>query len=344
MAFIPTTDSHINHDSSPVPVVVPSAGDGPIAPSVEEPTAAPSSDGPPGIESSRATDQPSESVRSDKQTTANRVAVWDVPFDCLDMQQSVDRIDQLIQRRVPSYVITANLNYCMLHHQSDAVRQVTSDAALILADGQPIVWRSRLGNRPLPTRVAGSEMIDHLSRRAAEKGWRVYFLGGQEGVASRAAEELRRRYPALQIAGTESPPYRPLSPEEQVAQAARIQEAGTDLLLVAFGQPKGELWIHQHYRTLGVPVSIQLGASFDFLAGSAKRAPKIYQRLGLEWAYRMCSDPKRLMPRYAGNAAFLIGALWQDWKRQVTAWGLGQWEDGSRRRDRASQPPRDAAV
>lgn len=260
--------------------------------------------------------------------TGERVDVWDVPFDRLDMRESVDHIDRLIQRGEPSYVVTANLNYCMLHHQSEAVRQITAGAALILADGQPIVWRSRLGNRPLPTRVAGSEMIDHLCRRAAEKGWRVYFLGGQEGVAHAAAEELRRRHPKLHVAGTESPPYRSLSPEEQIEQAARIRDARTDLLLVAFGQPKGELWIHKHYRTLGVPVSIQLGASFDFLAGTAKRAPEVYQRFGMEWAYRMFSDPKRLIPRYAGNAAFLAAALWRDWKRQVTAWGLGEWDRG----------------
>ena len=250
------------------------------------------------------------------------VDVWDVPFDRLDMGQSIDAIDRLIERREPSYVITANLNYCMLNAEDAAVRQITKDADLILADGQPIVLRSQLKPNPLPERVAGSEMILHLCRRASEKGHRVYFLGGIEGVAETCANRLQSMFPGLQVAGTECPPFRKLSDEEHAAQLKRIRDAKTDLLFVAFGQPKGEKWIHENYRELGVPVSIQLGASFDFIAGTATRAPEIYQKLGLEWAYRMCSDPKRLVPRYAGNAWYLGKALVRDWKEQVSRWGM----------------------
>ncbi len=191
---------------------------------------------------------------------------------------------------------------------------MTEDAALILADGQPIVWRSRWTGRPLPQRVAGSEMIYELAERARDRDWGIYFLGGDEGVAATCADRLTQRYPGLRIAGVESPPFRPLSEQEQREQDARIIGSGADLLLVAFGQPKGEKWIHQNYRRLGVPVSIQLGASFDFIAGTAKRAPRIWQRLGMEWAYRMLSDPKRLLPRYSANAWFLMKAMLQDLK------------------------------
>lgn len=284
----------------------------------------------PGEATGLAEAKPCETDLNGQQTPAeiarDTVTLWDIPFDRLDMWQSVDRIDSLIQRRVPSYVVTANLNYCMLHDQDETVRQITRDAALVLADGQPIVLRSRLSKTPLPTRVAGSELIIHLAGRAAARGHRVYFLGGEEGVASRCAARLQEMHPNLQVAGVESPPFRELTPQEQAAQDQRIRDAGTDLLLVAFGQPKGEKWIHQNYLRLGVPVSIQLGASFDFLAGTAKRAPEGFQRIGMEWAYRMASDPKRLVPRYAGNAAFLARALSRDWRRQVTQWGMGDWE------------------
>lgn len=261
----------------------------------------------------------------DHETTRPRdtVEIWGIPFDRLTMAQSVDAIDRLIQRRIPSFVVTANLNYCMLHDRDEHVRRISSEADLILADGQPIVWRSRIESTRLPVRVAGSEMIRHLCSRAAEKGHRVFFLGGAQGVAETCAARLKKMYPDLQVAGTLCPPFRPLSELEHTALLQRIGEAEPDLLLVAFGQPKGEKWIHENYRTLGVPVSIQLGASFDFIAGTATRAPEIYQRFGVEWAYRMMSDPKRLVPRYAANAWFLGKALIRDWQRQVARWGMG---------------------
>ncbi|TWT53738.1 putative N-acetylmannosaminyltransferase [Rubripirellula amarantea] len=250
--------------------------------------------------------------------------VWDVPFDNVTLEEAVEKIGELIERDAPSYVITANLNYVMLHHRDAAMPEVTRDADLILADGQPIVWRSRIGEHPLPERVAGSEMIYTLAEMAAKKGWGIYFLGGMPGVGATAAEKLTKQFPGLKVAGVESPPYRELSELERASQAARIRESGAKLLLVAFGQPKGEKWIHENYAKLGVPVSIQLGASFDFIAGTATRAPRWCQKTGMEWGYRMMTDPKRLIPRYWSNATFLLTALIEDWKRAVIKWGM--WE------------------
>lgn len=252
------------------------------------------------------------------------VTIWDVPFDRLNMRESIDAISRLIERRQPSYVVTANLNYCMLHENDVEVARITRDADLILADGQPIVWRSQLEPNRLPERVAGSEMIVHLCRRAAAEGWRVYFLGGVEGVAERCSRRLQAEFPGLSIAGVECPPFRQFGEQEQADQLRRIREAGTDLLFVAFGQPKGEKWIHANLASLGNACCIQLGASFDFIAGTAVRAPKMYQRIGMEWAYRMMSDPIRLIPRYLSNASFLAKAILADWQNQVKRWGM--WE------------------
>lgn len=260
-----------------------------------------------------------------KTTGPDRAEIWGVPFDCVTLQQAVAQIEAFIVRGRPSYVITANVNYLMLHHRHREMRKITQHADLILADGQPIVWRSKMGGCPLPERVAGSEMIYRLAEQASEHGWGIYFLGGQPGVAATCAGRLTDLYPGLKIAGVESPPFRAMTDQEQAAQDERIRNSGAQLLLVAFGQPKGERWIYEHYQRLGVPVSIQLGASFDFVAGTAQRAPVFWQRTGLEWAYRMMSDPRRLVPRYASNAWFLATALVEDWKRKVTSWSLGEW-------------------
>ncbi len=240
------------------------------------------------------------------------VAVWGTSFSRMTMQQTVAFADQIICRGVPEYFITANLNYLMLTEQVPSLHPVNERAAAMLADGNPIVRRSRFTDTPLPERVAGADLIVELARLSAEKGYRLFLLGAAPGVAQTAAEKLVEQFPSLKIAGCYAPPFRPLSPEEQSQMLQRIRDAGTDILLVAFGQPKGELWVHEHLAELNVPLSIQLGASFDFLAGTARRAPRLWQRIGCEWLYRACSDPRRLMPRYASNAWFLMRCLWRD--------------------------------
>ncbi|MEM1224066.1 MAG: WecB/TagA/CpsF family glycosyltransferase [Planctomycetota bacterium] len=260
------------------------------------------------------------------------VTIWDVPFDRVNIDQALHRIEELVDRRVPSYAITANLNYCMLHESDASVRRITADADLIVADGQPIVWRSQLTQNPLPERVTGSDMLGHLCRMAAYRGWRIYLLGGARDVPERAAEALRKTYPRLKIVGTESPPFRDLSEQEKASQRERIRSARPDILLVAFGQPKGDHWIYENHDELGVPFSMQVGASFDFMAGNVHRAPLWMQVTGLEWFHRMIHEPRRLVPRYAANAVFLGQALVRDWRRLVTHWGLGNWTANERRR------------
>jgi N-acetylglucosaminyldiphosphoundecaprenol N-acetyl-beta-D-mannosaminyltransferase len=221
-------------------------------------------------------------------------------------------VDRLIERRRPGFFITANLQYAMLAAHDPRLAEVNRSAAFLLADGMPMVWYSRLLGRPLPERVAGSDLIYLLCRRAADRGHRVFFLGGKPGAAADAATTLSWMYPGLTVAGIEAPELESLSADEHQGLIARIRNARADLLMVAFGQPKGELWLAENLAALGVPACVQVGASFDFVAGRASRAPRWMQRLGLEWLYRTVCDPKRLGPRYARNAWFLLKAVIRD--------------------------------
>ena len=190
----------------------------------------------------------------------------------------------------------------MLTESLPDLREINLRAAFILADGAPLVWGSRLRGSPLPECVAGSDLIFHLCEEAAREGFRVFLLGGGEGVAEEAARRLVDRYPGLQVVGVECPPFREPTPEEEEALLDRIRMARPDLLFVAFGQPKGERWIVRHFERLAVPVSVQVGASLDFAAGRVRRAPRWMQKTGLEWAFRLSLEPRRLLGRYAGNA------------------------------------------
>lgn len=256
--------------------------------------------------------------RSARFVPPRKLDVWGLPFAAVTLDETLDAIGNMIADRTARIVVTANLNYAMLSAQRDDLTEINRDAALILADGQPIVWRSRFGrSEPLPERVAGSELIYRLGERSAAEGWKIYLLGAAPGVAQKCADGLQALYPGCQIVGVDSPPFRALSETEQHEQIARIRKAEPDVLLVAFGQPKGEQWIHRHMASLQVPVSIQLGASFDFVAGTARRAPRWCQRTGSEWAYRMLCDPKRLVPRYAANAGFLFKTVCAETARAV---------------------------
>jgi N-acetylglucosaminyldiphosphoundecaprenol N-acetyl-beta-D-mannosaminyltransferase len=229
--------------------------------------------------------------------------------------EAAEAVAGLVAGGRPSYFITANAHYAMASHGEPALRALNERAAFILADGAPLVWASRWRRRPQPERVAGSDLFFDLCEQAARRGHRVFFLGGPPGVAEAAARRLEGLYPGLVVAGVCCPPFRPLSDEEQADLVAGIRDARPDLLLVAFGQPKGEHWIARHLRGLGVPACVQVGASLEFVAGRVRRAPRWVQRVGMEWAWRIGTDPIRLGPRYARNAAFLLWMALRDLRR-----------------------------
>jgi N-acetylglucosaminyldiphosphoundecaprenol N-acetyl-beta-D-mannosaminyltransferase len=270
-----------------------------------------------------ATDLVAQSIESlqdvlcDVRRAPETTTVWGLPLACVTYHQTVDLVDRLIARRKPAFFITANVHYAMLSAGDSRLQALNQRAAFIVADGMPLVWYSRCSGRPLPERVAGSDLIYLLCLRASQRRYRVFLLGGSPGVADEAAARLQARYPGLHIVGVESPPFRDQSDDEDAALVERIRAATPDLLFVAFGQPKGELWLDRNCERLGVPACVQIGATLDFVAGRVRRAPQWVQRLGLEWAYRMFKEPLRLAPRYARNGLFLLRATLGDLWRAV---------------------------
>ena len=238
-------------------------------------------------------------------TTNDREWVWGVPFAPITLDQTIAAVSMMIAAGRPSFFITANTHYAMLTEQAADLGAINERATFIVADGKPIVWASRWRRTRLPERVAGSDLIFRLSEEAAAKGHRVFLVGGGEGVAELAARRLTDRYPGLQIVGTACPPYRESTPGEQAELIDGIRAARPDLLIVAFTMPKGERWIAANLDALGVPVVVNVGAAIDFAAGRIRRAPKWMQKTGLEWAFRLWLEPRRLFKRYAQNAWFI---------------------------------------
>ena len=268
-------------------------------------------------------DRREESVSCDLTTASETISVeaeeiWGLRLARLTYQGALDRVDHLVrqsrlaERGRANFFITANLHYAMLTDRDSRLQEVNDRADFILADGMPMVWYSRLVGRPLPQRVAGSDLIYRLAEQAAQRGHTLFLLGGGPGVAEKAAENLQALNPGLAIAGIESPMLGEMSPGEHQELIERIRCSGADLLMVAFGQPKGELWLAEHCEALGVPVSVQLGASFDFVAGRITRAPRWMQRIGAEWLYRIYHEPRRMIPRYTADAVFLAKSLLAD--------------------------------
>jgi N-acetylglucosaminyldiphosphoundecaprenol N-acetyl-beta-D-mannosaminyltransferase len=230
----------------------------------------------------------------------------------LTLAETVAAVGKLIEAGQPSYFITAPTHYAMLTEQHPDLRSINARAAFIVADGAPLVWASRWTGAPLPERVAGSDLIYELSAAAARHGHRLFLLGGAEGIAAEAARRLCERYPGLQIAGHVCPPFREPTAAEEADLIEQIRAARPDILMVAYGQPKGERWIVRHYEQLGVPVCVQVGASLDFAAGRVRRAPRWMQKSGLEWAFRLGLEPRRLFLRYTRNAGFIATRVVRD--------------------------------
>jgi N-acetylglucosaminyldiphosphoundecaprenol N-acetyl-beta-D-mannosaminyltransferase len=225
------------------------------------------------------------------------IAILGVPFDNVTKAEAVELIRQMVASRRSHYLVTANVDFLVQAQADVELRRILFDAHLVLCDGTPLVWASRLLGNPLPERVAGADLAPLLIRIASEENFRLFLLGGTPDSTNHALANIKAKYPQLSIAGY-SPPFDKLLEMDHEEIKRRITEADPDLLFVSFGCPKQEKWIAMHYQSLGVPVAAGVGGTIDFLAGNLKRAPLWMQRTGLEWLFRMIQEPRRLFRRY----------------------------------------------
>jgi N-acetylglucosaminyldiphosphoundecaprenol N-acetyl-beta-D-mannosaminyltransferase len=238
------------------------------------------------------------------------VWVWGIPYTPLTYAETLETICTLIEEEQPSYFITANTHYAMLTRDNPDLREVNDRAAFILADGAPVVWASRRGGVALPERIAGADLVFSLCEIAAGRGYRVFLAGAAPGVAEEAAARLRARYPGLMVDTACPPRFQGQSDEEYQEFKAKILAARPHLLFLAATQPQGERWLFQNLEDLGIPVvGVPVGSTVDIAAGRLGRAPVWMQKVGLEWFYRLVSEPRKLLTRYARNGRFIAGTI-----------------------------------
>lgn len=240
---------------------------------------------------------------------SERVNILGVPVVTATFDAAVQQVVAWAQGELlpsgPPIVVALDVHGLSLLADQAVLRRAL-DGATFLPDGAPLVWLGRLlGARPME-RARGSDLLREVSRRTAPLGLRHYFLGGHPGIPQQLAHALAARYRGLQVAGAESPPFARLEPRERPAVAQRINRAGPDVLWVGLGTPLQHWWAADLRPHLACKVVITVGAAFDFVAGRRPEAPRLVQRVGLEWLWRAALEPRRLGPRYLKhNTRFL---------------------------------------
>jgi N-acetylglucosaminyldiphosphoundecaprenol N-acetyl-beta-D-mannosaminyltransferase len=246
--------------------------------------------------------EPSGRAASAQSTrAAERVNVLGVGVSVLTMQQAVDIIDGWIATGDHQYVCVTGVHGVMESQDHAELRHIHNRAGLVTPDGMPLVWMSRLKGHPHVERVYGPDLMLACCAASVRRGYRHYFYGGAPGVPERLATRLGEGFPGLVVAGTWSPPFGEPTPAEDEATVERINAAEPDIVWVGLSTPKQERWMAGHVGRLCAPVLIGVGAAFDFHAGIKRQAPKILQRVGLEWLFRLASEPRRLWRRYLRN-------------------------------------------
>jgi N-acetylglucosaminyldiphosphoundecaprenol N-acetyl-beta-D-mannosaminyltransferase len=228
-----------------------------------------------------------------------RIRICNIAIDNVDFREAIERIDSLVKQNTGAYVLTPNVDHLVKLKDDLFFQEIYERADLVVPDGMPLLWISRFLKMPLKEKVSGSDLVPFLCEMARDKGYRLFFLGGREGAALAAKEKLESRFPGIQIVGTYCPSFGFENELEENRTLMRIiKEAQPHVLLVGLGAPKQEKWIYKYYRETGVPVSIGVGVTFEFISGMIKRAPLWMQRVGLEWFWRLIKEPRRLWKRY----------------------------------------------
>ena len=221
--------------------------------------------------------------------------------DRYDFEETIAKIEEYMQGTEAAQVVTLNPEMVMNAREDEQLRELIGTAQIITPDGISIVWATKKFGDPVRERITGVDLMERLCREAAANGWRVFLLGAAPGVAEKAALNLQRKYPGLQVAGTHDGYFK----EEESPEIVRQMKDGhTDILFVGMGAPKQEFWIRRNMWMTGARVSMGVGGSFDVFSGLKKRAPEWTIRLHIEWLYRLLSEPSRIkrqivLPKFA---------------------------------------------
>ncbi|MGH2866569.1 MAG: WecB/TagA/CpsF family glycosyltransferase [Solirubrobacteraceae bacterium] len=217
------------------------------------------------------------------------------------MDEAVAEITEWIEDRSSHYVCVTGVHGVMEAQRDEALRRIHNRSGLTTPDGMPMVWAGRWAGFPGVRRVYGPDLMLALSERAAQRGWNCYLFGGKQGVAERTSGRLTSAFPGLRVVGTHSPPFRQLTEAEDAELVQRINASNPDIVWVGLSTPKQERWMAAHVNTLTAPVLIGVGAAFDIHAGVVRQAPLWMQHSGLEWLFRLGTEPRRLARRYLTN-------------------------------------------
>ena len=259
---------------------------------------------------------PLEPVTLGAEPKPKRVRVGSLELDVLNRDEAIDAVVRLVREGRGGTVFTPNVDHIVQAEHNEAFRQAYARTALSLVDGTPVLWAAKLLGTPLPEKLSGSDMFDPLLERAAREGLRVVLLGGGPGVAEIAAKNLRERLPTLQVVDTLAPRIGLSVTDEERECVARLVRARADLIFVCLGAPKQELFSDRNREALAPAVLVGFGAAVDFAAGTVPRAPGWVSRAGLEWAFRLGREPRRLASRYLlRDPEFLKIVALQAWSR-----------------------------
>jgi N-acetylglucosaminyldiphosphoundecaprenol N-acetyl-beta-D-mannosaminyltransferase len=236
-----------------------------------------------------------------------RVQVLGCPIDSVTMNEAVARVEEAVASGAPCRHVSINAAKLVRLQRDPVLREAIAGCDLVTADGQAVVWASRLLGCPVPARVAGIDLMEELLRIAPSRGYRVFLLGARPEVVERAAATIERRFPGIRLAGRQHGYF---GRDEEGPIVERLAGAAPDLLFVALETPAKELFLARHAGRLRIPFAMGVGGAFDILAGRRRRAPVWLRRLGLEWLYRLTQDPRRLASRYlVGNTRFILLVL-----------------------------------
>lgn len=235
-----------------------------------------------------------------------RCDVLGVGISAINIPLAMSTIQNWIARGHKSYVTITGVHGVMESQSDPELKRIHNAAGLVTPDGMPMVWMNRLAGNGHVSRVYGPDLMLAVCDDAQKRGYKHFFYGGAEGVADLLVEKLTARFPQMQVVGTYCPPFRKLTPDEDRDLVAQINASGADIVWVGLSTPKQEYWMSEHVGRLNAPVMVGVGAAFDFHAGLKSQAPAWMQKSGLEWFFRLCTEPKRLWKRYLRNNPLFV--------------------------------------